>query len=122
MAYKKTDPKLQTWIAARKRHHLSNVHVQMARELGLNPAKLGKIDNRHYEPWKTPLPEFIETLYEKRFGRARPEKVLSIEDISRERARKEQARREAKTQLRHARATEHNAGTSRGSCGEETAT
>jgi hypothetical protein len=45
------------------------VTVQMARELGMNPAKLGKIDNHQREPWKLPLPEFIEELYRKRFGR-----------------------------------------------------
>jgi hypothetical protein len=43
--------------------------VQMARELGLNPRKLGKIDNHRQEPWKAPLPQFIEHLYLKRFGR-----------------------------------------------------
>jgi hypothetical protein len=35
----------------------------MARELGLNPAKLGKLDNADQEPWKAPLPQFIEHLY-----------------------------------------------------------
>ncbi len=48
------------------------VQVQMARELGMNPAKLGKIDNHKQEPWKLPLQEFIEELYMKRFGRAAP--------------------------------------------------
>jgi hypothetical protein len=120
MAKKKTDPKLAAWIAARKRHHLSHAHVQMARELGLNPAKLGKIDNHHQEPWKAPLPEFIESLYEKRFGRLRPEKVLSIEDIARERARKEQARREAKAERRLARTGEKKAGVDGGISGEGT--
>src|SRR5207245_1196080 len=66
-------PDLQAWIDARRRHHLSHAHVQMARELGMNPRKLGKIDNHDQEPWKAPLPVFIETLYEKRFGHARPE-------------------------------------------------
>jgi hypothetical protein len=55
------------WIEARRRHRLSERHVQMARELGLNPKKLGKIDNHRQEPWKAPLPEFIEQLYAKRF-------------------------------------------------------
>lgn len=45
-----------------KRHRLSDTHVQMARELGLNPDKLGKIDNHRQEPWKAPLPEFIEEI------------------------------------------------------------
>lgn len=60
------------WEEARKRHRLSNAHVQMARELGLNPRKLGKLDNHRQEKWKAPLPDFIETIYLKRFG-----KVLS---------------------------------------------
>lgn len=115
MAEKKTDPKLDAWIAARKRHRLSHAHVQMARELGLNPAKLGKIDSHRQEPWKAPLPEFIESLYEKRFGRLRPEKVLSIEDTARERARKEQARREAKAKRRLAQTSEEEAGAGDGS-------
>jgi hypothetical protein len=43
---------LQEWIEARKRFHLSHAHVQMGRELGLNPRKLGKIDNHDQERWK----------------------------------------------------------------------
>jgi hypothetical protein len=46
--------------------------AKAARELGLNPRKLGKIDNHRQEPWKAPLPQFIEHLYLKRFGRERP--------------------------------------------------
>src|SRR3989304_2344767 len=59
----KTNRKMQAWIDARKRHHLSHAHVQMARELGMNPQKLGKLDNHRQEPWKLPLPAFIEELY-----------------------------------------------------------
>jgi hypothetical protein len=39
---KKPNPKMQAWIEARKRHHLSHAQVHMASELGMNPAKLGK--------------------------------------------------------------------------------
>lgn len=46
---------IEKWIAAQKRHRLSDTHVQMARELGLNPDKLDKIDNHRQEPWKAPL-------------------------------------------------------------------
>ena len=60
---KKTDQKTQAWIDARERHRLSHVQVQMARELGMNPAKLGNLDNHKQEPWKLPLPQFIEELY-----------------------------------------------------------
>jgi hypothetical protein len=73
--------KYRVWIEARKKHHLSHAHVQMARELGLNPKKLGKIDNSRQEPWKAPLPDFIEELYFKRFGKTRPDKVVSIEEM-----------------------------------------
>jgi hypothetical protein len=73
-------PQLQEWVDARHRHRLSHAQVQMARELGLNPKKLGKIDNHRQEPWKAPLPQFIEHLYARRFGRPAPEVVTSIED------------------------------------------
>jgi hypothetical protein len=66
---KKTDQKTQAWIDARERHRLSHVQVQMARELGMNPAKLGNLDNHKQEPWKLPLPQFIEELYFERFGK-----------------------------------------------------
>ena len=69
---KKPNQKMQAWIEARKRHHLSHAQVQMARELGMNPAKLGKIDNHKQQPWKLPLPQFIEELYSKRFGKTFP--------------------------------------------------
>jgi hypothetical protein len=52
---KKPNQKMQAWIEARRRHHLSHAQVHMARELGMNPAKLGKIDNHKQEPWKLPL-------------------------------------------------------------------
>lgn len=52
----KLDPQLQEWVAARNRHHLSHAHVQMARELGMNPKSLGSLDNHRQEPWKAPLP------------------------------------------------------------------
>jgi len=46
MAKKKSVPnKLKPWIEARKRFGLSDAHVQMARELGMNPKKLGSLAN-----------------------------------------------------------------------------
>ncbi|MEO8034135.1 MAG: hypothetical protein ABI837_06850 [Acidobacteriota bacterium] len=59
----------------------------------MNPKKLGKLDNHDQESWKAPLPEFIENLYEKRFGRRQPERVLSIEERAREIAAKKAERR-----------------------------
>ncbi len=56
------------WQQAQRRHRLSDRHVEMARQLGLNPKKLGSLDNRRQEPWKAPLPQFIEHLHSRRFG------------------------------------------------------
>jgi hypothetical protein len=88
-------PKDRAWIDAKERHHLSDARVQMARELGMNPKKLGKIDNHRQEPWKAPLPEFIERCYEKRFGRARPEEVVSVAERARRKAANKEAKRAA---------------------------
>ena len=93
---KNPSQKLQAWIDARKRHHLSHAQVQMARELGMNPAKLGKLDNHEQEPWKLPLPQFIEALYFKRFGKTAPDTVMSIEERVRLDHEKKEARRAAK--------------------------
>ena len=70
---RRSDQKTRAWIEARKRHHLTEVQAQMARELGLDPARLGKLDNHRQQPWKAPLPAFIEQLYEDRFGKKRPD-------------------------------------------------
>jgi hypothetical protein len=88
---KQLPPDLQHWVEARRRFGLSHAHIQMARELGMNPKKLGKLANPQ-ERWKAPLPVFIEACYFKSFRRERPENVMSIED----RFRAQRARHEAK--------------------------
>ncbi|HEV7242513.1 MAG TPA: hypothetical protein VGQ36_25005 [Thermoanaerobaculia bacterium] len=100
----KIPAELQIWIDARKRFHLSHAHVQMARELGMNPKKLGGLANHDQEPWKAPLPVFVEDLYERRFGRRSPERVISIEERAAEIAAKKAARREERAARR---ASEH---------------
>lgn len=89
--------KLQDWVKARQRHRLSHAHVQMARELGMNPRKLGKLDNHDQEYWKAPLPQFIEQLYCRRFGRERPAIVTSLE----ERSAIPPARKVARSETKH---------------------
>ena len=64
MSAKKPNQKMQAWIEAR--------------ELGMNPKKLGKIDNRKQQRWKAPLPEFIEYLYFKQFKKERPDAVKEL--------------------------------------------
>ncbi|MBI4951265.1 MAG: hypothetical protein HY908_04475 [Myxococcales bacterium] len=100
----KLEPKLQAWVDARKRHHLSHAHVQMARELGMSPTNLGSLDNHRQEPWKAPLAEFIEHLYEKRFGLARPLEVLSIEERAKRQAAKKAQKKAEKSERRARRA------------------
>jgi hypothetical protein len=65
----------------RRQWNLSHMHVQMARALGMNPNKFGKLANHRQEPWKRPLPEFITHLYIKRFGKV-PDVVKTIEEIA----------------------------------------
>jgi len=96
----KIPDKYQIWIDVRKRYRLSDVHIQMARELGMNPKKFGKIANVKQEPWKAPLPAFIEKIYFKRFGRERPVDVKSIEEVWRAKERKKEERRRGEQQNR----------------------
>jgi hypothetical protein len=99
-----TNVKLEKWQMAQKRQRLSDKQVQMARELGLNPDKLGKIDNHKQETWKSPLPQYIEELYFKRFKKTEPAVVKSIkETIADEKAKMEQ-RKKAKEQKRKEKA------------------
>ena len=98
-------------MAAQKRHRLSDRHVQMARELGLNPDKLGKIDNHRQgkidnhrqEPWKVPLPQFIEDIYFKRFKREQPETVRPLKQILKEMEFKKKLQKEKKEERRKQR-------------------
>ena len=88
--------KLQAWFEVRRRFTLSHAHTQMARELGMNPRKLGSLADKGQEPWKLPLPEFIVECYRKSFGRSEPEHVRSLEEVVQAeemRRKKKQARR-----------------------------
>lgn len=67
----------------------------MARELGLNPDKLGKIDNHKQETWKAPLPQFIEEIDFKRFKREEPATVRPLKEILTDnKARKEKKKKD----------------------------
>ena len=91
---------LEPWIEARRKFHLSHAHVQMARELGMNPKKLGKLDNHDQEPWKLPLREFIGKLYFKRFGKECPDAVRSIEEMAAAKKAKKQVKKAARGSAR----------------------
>ena len=64
--------KNKKWSEAKKKFRLSNMHIQMARELGMNPMKLAGLANHKQKPWKAPLPVFIEEPYFKRFKKEKP--------------------------------------------------
>jgi len=79
---KKPKARLDAWAEAQKRFHLSDLHIQMARELGLNPKKFGGLANHRQESWKRPLPEFIVECYRKRCHRERPAKVVPLAEVA----------------------------------------
>ncbi|MDX9918148.1 MAG: hypothetical protein RBT15_09065 [Gudongella sp.] len=85
---------IEKWINAQKKYHLSDKHVQMARELGLNPDKLGKIGNHKQEPWKTPLSEFIEEIYFKQFKKTEPDNIRSLKQILQDEKIKKEKKKE----------------------------
>jgi len=41
--------------------------------------KLGGLANHKRESWKMPLPEYVEYLFEKRFGKPMPHDIRSLE-------------------------------------------
>lgn len=97
MAKKNRIPhKFQPWIDARKRFRLTDAQIQMARELGLSPKRFGSYADRKQQPWKLPLAEFIETLYEDRFKKLCPDEIKSMEQIASEHVAKRAAKKAAK--------------------------
>jgi len=70
--------KTQEWIKAKKKYRLSDTHIQMARELGMNPKKFGSLANHKQEKWKAPLPDFIEDLYYKKFMQEQPDVINKL--------------------------------------------
>ncbi|QEG41141.1 hypothetical protein [Roseimaritima ulvae] len=106
MAKKKRIPhKFLPWIDVRKKFKLSDAHVQMARELGLSPKRFPNYANTKDQPWKLPLVQFIEQLYEKQFGKSRPDEVMTIEAMAEAHLAKRAARKLQKQQAEQAAET-----------------
>lgn len=55
----------------------------------MNPKKFGGLANHRQEKWKLPLAQFIEHLYFKGFGKTKPDRVILIEERTREIKRRE---------------------------------
>lgn len=81
--------KVNIWAEAKKKYRLTPEQIQMARELGLNPKKFGGMANHKQEPWKEPLPQYIETLYFKHFRKEHPDKVIPLDESSKDSAMKD---------------------------------
>ena len=56
------------WAIAKTKYHLNTCQIEMAKKLGLNRKKFGKLVPNKPEPWKEPLGTFIERCYNKRFN------------------------------------------------------
>ncbi len=56
------------WAIAKIKYRLNARQIEMAKKLGLNPKKFGKLVPNKSEPWKVPLGKFIERCYNKRFN------------------------------------------------------
>ena len=53
------------WYEAMVHYKLSDTHLTMAAELNLNPKKFPSYAPSKSQPWKKPLSEFIEGIYQK---------------------------------------------------------
>ena len=53
----------------KSKHPFSETIVKMAKRLRIDLNTFGDFDDFREETWKSPLPEFIRMLYERRFGR-----------------------------------------------------
>lgn len=93
--------KFLPWIDARKKYRLTHAQVQMARELGLNPKKLGNLMPGEQQKWKLPMAQYLEQLYVDRFGRPEPEVVKSMEELAAEHLAKREAKKAAKVSGTH---------------------
>ncbi|KAB7665541.1 hypothetical protein [Bacillus sp. B1-b2] len=65
-----------TWSEAKKRCHLNEMDVQMAKELGMTPKSLVKNIPASNQTWKVPVKIWIRDLYEEKFDR-----VLTVKPI-----------------------------------------
>ena len=79
---------------------LSHASVQMARELGLNPKKLGTLADLRGSSWKAPLADFIAECYFKAHKKRTPELVRSLEQVINDAEAKKARNRERKMQRR----------------------
>lgn len=62
----------------------------------MNPKKFGKLANYRQEPWKAPLPQFIEKIYFNRFKKEQPDVIKPIEQIAEDKKKKQEEEKRRK--------------------------
>ena len=98
MGMKETADQLQLWVKVKRQCALTDAHVQMARELGMNPKRLIESEDTTPGVMQTPLSQRIEGLYLKRFKKSQPDFVVPLRQAlhdarTRERAEAHERRR-----------------------------
>ena len=79
---KKPKARLDAWAEAQRRFHLSDLHMQIARESGLNPKQFGGLAIHRRELWKLPLPECIAACDQERLHWERPAQVVPLAEVA----------------------------------------
>ena len=79
MKKKRSTIKKEPWVVAKQKYKLTNTQIYMAKALGLNPKKFGSYANHKQQPWKAPLADYIEELYEKRFKKEVPAEIQALD-------------------------------------------
>ena len=105
---KKASDELLKWVKVKRQCGLADAHVQMARELGMNPTRLIESVSTTRGLTQLPLSRRIENLYLKRLKKPRPDFVLPIRQAlhdarAKERAEaRERRRRKRQAEIDHA--------------------
>jgi hypothetical protein len=89
---------LEKWARVKRQCALTDAHVQMARELGMNPKRLAESASTEQGLTQSSLAQRIESLYLKRFNKPRPDIVVPLRQAlhdarARERAEAHERRR-----------------------------
>jgi hypothetical protein len=107
---KETADQLQLWVRVKRQCALTDAHVQMARELGMNPKRLTESQSATQGLTQPSLSQRIENLYLKRFKRPLPDAVAPLRQLlhdarARERAEAHERRhRKRQAEIDHAEA------------------
>jgi hypothetical protein len=101
---KETADQLQSWVKVKRQGALTDAHVQMARELGMNPRRLTESESIAQGLTQPSLRQRIENLYLKRFKRPLPDAVAPLRQLLHDARARERA--EAHERRRRKRQTE----------------